>query len=124
MGTEMELRDVEADGGVDAAFLEKLRGAHRCAAGNSNCDYDRYGSRSRRVRGISFEQIIAPIGRSKLVQVLEHPNVERYPNQFLYEGEVDGYVHVVPVVREGRILFLKTIYPSRQATRRRRKGEP
>ena len=74
--------------------------------------------------GISFEQIIFLIESSKPIQVLEHPNAERYPNQLLYEVDVDGYVHVVPVVREGRILFLKTIYPSRKATRRYRRGEP
>ena len=72
-----------------------------------------------RERGISFEQIIALIEGSNLIQVLEHPNSERYPNQLLYEVDVDGYVHFVPVVREGRILFLKTIYPSRRATRKR-----
>lgn len=77
-----------------------------------------------RERRISFEQIIALIESSKLIQVLEHPNAETYPNQLLYEVDVDGYVHVVPVVREGRMLFLKTIYPSRKATRKRRKGDP
>ena len=63
-------------------------------------------------RGVSFEQIIALIEDGKLIQVLEHPDTERYPHQLLYEVEVDGYVHVVPVVREGRTLFLKTIYSS------------
>jgi hypothetical protein len=77
-----------------------------------------------RERGISFEQIIALIESSKLIQVLEHPNVGRYPNQLLYEVDVGGYVHIVPVVREGRTLFLKTIYPSRRATRTRTRGEP
>jgi hypothetical protein len=77
-----------------------------------------------RERGIGFEHIIVLIESSKLIRVLEHPNVERYPNQFLYEVDVDGYVHVVPVVREGSILLLKTIYPSRKATRRYRRGEP
>ena len=77
-----------------------------------------------RERGISFEQIIALIESGKLIQVLEHPNVERYPNQLLYEVDVGGYVHFVPVVREGRTLFLKTIYPSRRATRKRTRGEP
>jgi hypothetical protein len=71
-------------------------------------------------RGIGFEQIIALIESSKLIRVLEHPNAERYPNQLLYEVDVDGYVHIVPVVRQGRSLFLKTIYPSRKATRERR----
>jgi hypothetical protein len=74
-----------------------------------------------RERGISFEQIIVLIESSKLIQVLEHPNAERYPNQLLYEVDVDGYVRIVPVIRERRTLFLKTIYPSRKATRKRRK---
>jgi hypothetical protein len=76
-----------------------------------------------RERGISFEQIIVLIESSRLIQVLEHPNVERYPDQLLYEVDVDGYVHVAPVIRERRTLFLKTIYPSRKATRKRGKGE-
>ena len=77
-----------------------------------------------RERGVSFEQIIVLIESSKLIQVLEPPNAGRYANQLLYEVDVGGYVHIVPVIREGRILFLKTIYPSRKATRKRRKGEP
>ena len=77
-----------------------------------------------RERGISFEQIIALIEGGKLIHVLEHPDKERYPGQLPYEVDVNGYVHVVPVVREGRVLFLKTIYPSRKATRKRTKGEP
>ena len=75
-------------------------------------------------RGISVEQIIVLIEGGKLIEVLEHPNRERGPDQVLYEIDVDGYVHVVPVVREGRTLFLKTIYLSRKATRQRTKGEP
>ena len=73
-------------------------------------------------RGISFEQIIALIESRHLIQVLEHHDPERYPNQLLYEVDVDGYVYVVPVVKEHRTLFLKTIYPSLKATRNRAKG--
>jgi hypothetical protein len=75
-------------------------------------------------RGISFELIIALIESGKLIRVLEHPDKKRYPNQLLYEVDVDGYVHVVPVVKEGKTLFLKTIYPSRKATRKHTKGAP
>lgn len=70
-----------------------------------------------RERGISFEEIISLIESGKLIQVLEHPNKARYPNQLLYEVDVDGYVFIVPVVRAGNELFLKTIYPSRKATK-------
>lgn len=75
-----------------------------------------------RERSISFEQIIALIENGCLIQVLEHRDRKRYPNQLLYEVDVDGYVYVVPVVRERQTLFLKTIYPSRKATRNRAKG--
>jgi uncharacterized DUF497 family protein len=74
-------------------------------------------------RGISFEQIIALIEAGKLIRVLEHPDKEKYPNQLLYEVDVDGYVYVVPVLKEGGILFLKTVYPSRKATRKRMQVE-
>lgn len=77
-----------------------------------------------RERGIGFERVIALIESGKLIQVLEHPDKDRYPKQFLYEIDVDGYVYVVPVVKEGKTLFLKTVYASRKATRKRTKGAP
>lgn len=76
-----------------------------------------------RERGISFDQIIALIESGKLIQVLEHSDQAKYPDQFLYEVDVGGYVYVVPVVRQGRNLFLKTVYPNRKATRKRTEGE-
>jgi hypothetical protein len=75
-----------------------------------------------RERGIGFEQIIALIEAGKLLRVLEHPNKAKYPGQLLYEVDVDGYVHVVPVVSKGTTLFLKMIYPSRKATKELKKG--
>jgi len=75
-------------------------------------------------RGISFDQIISLIEDGKLIAVLEHPDQGKYPNQLLYEVDVDGYIYIVPVVREEQRLFLKTIYPSRKATRKRQKGRP
>jgi uncharacterized DUF497 family protein len=75
-----------------------------------------------RERGISFEQIIALIEDGKLLRVLEHPNKTKYPDQLLYEVDVEGYVHVVPVVRTDKTLFLETIYPSRKATKDLKKG--
>jgi uncharacterized DUF497 family protein len=75
-----------------------------------------------RERGISFEQIIALIENGNLIQVLEHHDRKRYPDQLLYKVDVDGYVYIVPVVRKDRMLFLKTIYPSRKATKKHTKG--
>jgi len=75
-------------------------------------------------RGISFEQIIALIDNGKLIQILEHRDKAKYLNQLIYEIDVDGYIYVVPVVKKDRSLFLKTIFPSRKATKNKMKEKP
>ena len=69
-------------------------------------------------RGVSFERVISAIERGGLVDVLKHPNQERYPGQMIYVVDVDRYLYLVPfVVAEDGTRFLKTIIPSRKATR-------
>lgn len=69
-------------------------------------------------RGVSFDRAVAEIERGGLVDVLEHPNQERYPGQMIYVVEVDRYLHLVPfVVGEDGTRFLKTVIPSRRAMR-------
>jgi len=43
--------------------------------------------------------------------------VDRYPDQNIILLNVDGYVWLVPYVKTGGVRFLKTIIPSRKATR-------
>lgn len=71
----------------------------------------------KRERGISFEEIIVLIHEGYLLDVVEHPNKEKYPHQMMYVIDVRGYVFLVPFVREETRIFLKTIYPSRKATK-------
>lgn len=68
-------------------------------------------------RGISFEEIVLAIETAGLLDVLAHPNAMRYPRQRMLVVNVDRYVYVVPAVEEDLYVFLKTIYPSRKATR-------
>ena len=69
-------------------------------------------------RGISFERVISAIEQGGLVDVLEHPNQGRYPGQLIYVVNIEEYVHLVPFVKEADgTRFLKTIIPSRKATR-------
>jgi len=69
-------------------------------------------------RGVSFERVISAIERGGLVDVLKHPNQERYPGQMIYVVDVDRYLYLVPfVVAEDGTRFLKTIIRSRKATR-------
>ncbi len=68
-------------------------------------------------RGISFEEIILLIEEGNLLDVVEHPNKLKYPHQQFYVLDVNDYVYLVPFVREGNKIFLKTICPSRKATK-------
>ena len=67
-------------------------------------------------RNISFEEIIAAIEAGELLDVVEHPNQEKYANQRIYVVYAKEYVYLVPFVKDGEEkVFLKTIIPSRKA---------
>lgn len=68
-------------------------------------------------RGISFERIVVAIESGGLVDVLVHPNPARYPRQRILVVAADNYAYLVPFVDEEDYFFLKTIIPSRKATR-------
>jgi len=67
--------------------------------------------------GIGFERIVLAIESSGLLDVLAHPNVVQYPRQKMLVVAVKGYAYFVPAVEEDDYVFLKTIFPSRRATR-------
>ncbi len=71
----------------------------------------------RTERGISFEEIVVAVEAGALLEVVLHPNPKRYPRQKVMVVEVVGYAYLVPFVEEDDHFFLKTIIPSRKATR-------
>ena len=70
-----------------------------------------------RERGVSFEQITVAVENGDLRQIVQHPNVVKYPRQSIMIVGMDGYAFLVPFVEEADYYFLKTIIPSRKATR-------
>ena len=71
-----------------------------------------------RERGITFEEIVQRIESGTSVIEADHPNRQKYPNQKILIVDVDGYAYLVPCVIEQNEYFLKTIIPSRKATKR------
>ena len=57
------------------------------------------------------------IERGQLLDIVEHPNQERYGGQRIFVVDIDGYAFLVPFVESEQKVFLKTIIPSRKATR-------
>lgn len=68
-------------------------------------------------RGISFEEIILAIDEDGLKDILVHPNQRRYPGQVVLVVIYRNYAFLVPSIEEDTHYFLKTIIPSRKATR-------
>ena len=69
-------------------------------------------------RGISFEEVILVIEEGGILDILPHPNSDKYPNQKIYVLNINNYVHLVPFVRQDAYhVFLKTIFPHRKLTK-------
>ncbi len=70
-----------------------------------------------RDRGVSFEDVIYYLLQGDILDDMKHPNPEKYPNQRVFVLSIDDYIHLVPYVEDSEEIFLKTIIPSRKATR-------
>jgi len=69
-------------------------------------------------RGITFEEVVQNIESGAKVIETDYPNIKKYPNQRILIVEISNYAYLVPYVKEGDSLFLKTIIPSRKATKK------
>ncbi|MCD4721420.1 MAG: DUF4258 domain-containing protein [Desulfobacula sp.] len=74
-------------------------------------------------RGITFEEIVQKIEAGAVVINTDHPNKKKYPGQKIMIIDVEGYAYLVPYVINKDIFFLKTIIPSRKATKKYLGGE-
>ena len=52
-----------------------------------------------------------------MLSVMDHPNQERYPGQRIFVVNIRDYAYLIPFVESEPEVFLKTIIPSRKATR-------
>ncbi|SLM32174.1 conserved hypothetical protein [Desulfamplus magnetovallimortis] len=68
-------------------------------------------------RNLCFEQVVMHIERGDLLDVVSHPKQSKYPNQQILVVEMNDYVYLVPFIEDNNGKFLKTIIPSRKATR-------
>ena len=68
-------------------------------------------------RGISFEGVVFYLQQGSLLDDIKHPNEKKYPNQRILVLDIDGYVYLVPYVEDRKEIFLKTVIPSRKATK-------
>ncbi len=69
-------------------------------------------------RGISFEEVVFHIERGDVLDIVERPNQQRHGGQRVIIVQIEDYAYLVPCVPNEEFVLLKTIIPSRKATRR------
>jgi len=72
----------------------------------------------KKLRGVSFEQVVLAIVSGDLIDRMKHPNPEKYPNQRVFLVKIEDYVYSVPYVEDDEKMFLKTIIPNSKATKK------
>jgi uncharacterized DUF497 family protein len=68
-------------------------------------------------RNVSFEDVVFHILSGDIIDTIDHPNQQRYPGQQIHVIVIEEYVYLVPFVESEEVVFLKTIIPSRKATK-------
>ena len=68
-------------------------------------------------RGVSFEDVVFHIMAGDILDTVDHPNQERDPGQQIHVIAIEEYVYLVPFIESEEDVFLKTIIPSRKATK-------
>jgi uncharacterized DUF497 family protein len=69
-------------------------------------------------RGVCFEQVAEILQLKEELDGFNHPNQEKYPRQKIMIVNIQGYAYMVPRVDSDSEIFLKTIIPSRKATKK------
>ena len=72
----------------------------------------------RVTRGVSFEEAVLAIDQGQLLDILRHPNQNKYKNQYMFVVKIYNYAWLIPFAEAGTEVFLKTIIPSRKATKK------
>ena len=72
----------------------------------------------KKLRGVSFEQVVLAIVSGDLIDRVKHPNPDKYPNQRVFLVKIEDYIYSVPYVEDDEKMFLKTIMPNRKATKK------
>jgi len=68
-------------------------------------------------RNISFEDVVFSLQSGCLLDDMLHPNKEKYPHKRIFVVSIDEYAYLVPYIESDEEIFLKTIIPSRKATK-------
>jgi hypothetical protein len=71
----------------------------------------------KQTRNICFEDVVLSIHNGKILDFVKNPSVN-HSDQYCMIVDIGNYAYVVPFVKNGENVFLKTVYPSRKMTKK------
>ena len=71
----------------------------------------------KKERGVCLEDVVFHMQAGDILDTLDHPNQEGYPHQQIHVTAIEDYIYLVPFIESEEEVFLKTIIPSRKATK-------
>jgi len=69
-------------------------------------------------RDICFEDVLIAFDSGGLLDIVENKKKKKYPKQKIFIVNINNYAYLVPFVEDNKKIFLKTIIPSRKATKK------
>ena len=70
-------------------------------------------------RNISFEEVVFQIEKKRILDIVEHPNQEKYKGQKIFIISIHNYAYLVPFMESGEEIFLKTCQATTRKLHRR-----
>lgn len=71
----------------------------------------------KKERGIGFEEVVLKIINGEILDIISNPS-QNHPSQRVFVIEINNYIYYVPHIEDNNVVFLKTIIPSRKATKK------
>jgi len=69
-------------------------------------------------RDVCFEEVLMAIEEGNILDIVGNPNVAKHPRQQIFIVRINNYAYLVPFAEDRQKVFLKTIIPSRKATKK------
>jgi len=68
----------------------------------------------KQTRDVCFEDVELAIMSDRVIDIIPHHNLAKYPNQELMIVTINNYTYYIPFVMDDEKIFLKNIIPSRK----------
>ena len=74
----------------------------------------------KETRGVCFDDVIEAAEKGNVLDNVKHKDNKRYNKQHILVVKIKNYIYAVPYVidKKKKIFFLKTVYPSRNLTKK------